>query len=326
MPPITVPLRAPELAPGRWIQGPEVSIRAARGTVVLVDFWESTCVNCLRTLPYLRAWHERYAARGLAIVGVHTPEFDLSADPELVAAAVRDYAIPYAVLLDADRATWTRFANHYWPAEHLIDGRGYLRYEHAGGGPTARPRAGSSGCCGRPATRADAGDPGSPCATPTAPAPSATRRPARPTSASTAAGCWRPRGTVPGRRSRTARNRSRRRRGPSPPAGAGCTRPNTWRLREPGAGLEMLCDAAGVNLLLAPAGELEIEVDGAPVAAAERGEDIVEREGRTFAVWERARLVRLVASATFRRRRLVLRFPQAGVRAYAFSFETCAVG
>lgn len=81
MPPITVPLHAPELAPGLWIQGPEVSVAVARGTVVLVDFWESTCVNCLRTLPYLKAWHERYAGRGLVIVGVHTPEFDFTADP-----------------------------------------------------------------------------------------------------------------------------------------------------------------------------------------------------------------------------------------------------
>src|SRR5204863_3128709 len=94
LPPITVPLHAPELAPGRWVQGPPVSIAFARGAVVLVDFWESTCVNCLRTLPYLKAWHELYAGRGLIIVGVHTPEFEFTADPELVAAAVRAEGIP----------------------------------------------------------------------------------------------------------------------------------------------------------------------------------------------------------------------------------------
>src|SRR5262245_2491011 len=82
MPEIPYPLRAPELGPGVWIQEPEVSIVASRGRVVLVDFWESTCVNCLRTLPYLIAWHERYAARGLAIVGVHTPEFAFTAQSE----------------------------------------------------------------------------------------------------------------------------------------------------------------------------------------------------------------------------------------------------
>jgi len=134
LPPINVPLHAPELAPGSWIQGPEVSIKFARGTVVLVDFWESTCVNCVRTLPYLKAWHERYAGRGLVIVGVHTPEFEFTADPGLVAAAVRDEGLPYSVLLDQDRATWLQFANHYWPAKYLIDARGYLRYEHFGEG------------------------------------------------------------------------------------------------------------------------------------------------------------------------------------------------
>ena len=101
---------------------------------MLVDFWESTCLNCLRTLPYFKTWHERYAGRGLAIVGVHTPEFELSADPALVAAAVRDEGIPYSVLLDNDRATWDRFANHYWPSRYLIDARGYLRYERFGEG------------------------------------------------------------------------------------------------------------------------------------------------------------------------------------------------
>jgi thiol-disulfide isomerase/thioredoxin len=326
VPAITIPLRAPELAPGDWIQGPEVSIRAARCRVVLVDFWESTCVNCLRTLPYLKAWHERYASRGLAIVGVHTPEFDLSSAPELVAAAVRDYEIPYSVLLDADRATWTRFANHYWPAEHLIDGRGYLRYEHAGEGAYGETEswiqrllreAGDE----RPMPEIleplrDTDRPGAVC---------------HPATRETHLGFHRGRllaaeGYRPGEEVA-----HRQEQGPPPPGmftarGHWLHEAEYLEAREAGAGLELLCDAAGVNLLLAPAGELEIEVDGAPVPVAERGADVIEREGRTFAVWERARLVRLVASGTFRRRRLVLRFPQAGVRAYAFSFETCTVG
>ncbi len=111
MPEITAPLHAPELGPGTWIQGPELSLRFARGAVVLVDFWEATCVNCLRTLPYLRAWHERYSDKGLAIVGVHAPEYEFGRSPELVAAAVRAEGIPYRVLLDADYETWQRFAN-----------------------------------------------------------------------------------------------------------------------------------------------------------------------------------------------------------------------
>ena len=95
--------------------------------------------------------------------------------------------------------------------------------------------------------------------------------------------------------------------------------------REPGAEIDLVCEASGVNLVLEPAGELEIQEDGSPVAAGERGADVVERDGRTFAVWERGRMVRLVDSPVFRRRHLVLRFPRPGVRAYAFSFSTCAV-
>ena len=94
MPPITVPLHVPELAPGRWLQGPEVSLGFARGAVALVDFWEATCVNCLRTLPYVVEWHRRYGGRGLLVVGVHTPEFELSRDPAVVEASL------YAVLAE----------------------------------------------------------------------------------------------------------------------------------------------------------------------------------------------------------------------------------
>lgn len=324
MPPITIPLHAPELAPGRWIRGPEVSIAFARGTVVLVDFWESTCVNCLRTLPYLKAWHERYAGRGLIIVGVHTPEFEFSADPELVAAAVQDEGLPYPVLLDEDRATWQRFANHYWPAKYLIDARGYLRYEHFG--------EGSYGETERWIQRLlrEAGD-AAPMPEPLAPLREEDRPGAvcHPATREIHLGFHRgrllaPEGYRPGEE---VRHRERE-EGPAPPgmfAARGLWRHEAEYLesREPGAELDLLCEAAGVNLVLAPAGELEIESDGRPVAGDERGADVVERNGRTFAVWERPRMVRLVDSARFRRRRLTLRFPE-GIRAYAFSFSTCA--
>jgi thiol-disulfide isomerase/thioredoxin len=324
LPPITVPLHAPELAPGKWIQGPEVSIAFSRGTVVLVDFWESTCVNCLRTLPYLKAWHERYAGRGLIIVGVHTPELELSADAELVAAAVRDEAIPYPVLLDQDRATWLRFANHYWPAKYLIDARGYLRYEHFGEGAYGETEQWIQ------LLLQEAGDE-APMPELLAPVREEDRPGAicYPATREIHLGYHRgkllaPEGYRPGEE---VRHRSRD-EGPAPPGmfaarGLWFHGAESLEVRESGAELDLVCDAAGVNLVLEPAGELEIEVDGAPVATEERGPDIVERGGRTIAVWERPRLVRLVESSQFRRRHLVLRFRQPGVRAYAFSFSTC---
>jgi thiol-disulfide isomerase/thioredoxin len=327
LPPITVPLRAPELAPGLWVQGPEVSVRSSRGSVVLVDFWESTCVNCLRTLPYLKAWHERYAGRGLVIVGVHTPEFEMSADPALVAAAVRDEGIPYSVLLDADRANWDRFANHYWPAKYLIDARGYLRYERFGEGAYGETEewiqkllreAGDREPLPEILEPVRAEDrPGAVC---------------HPATRETHLGFHRGRllaaeGYRPGEEVRHGAGAGGE---PAPPGMFGAR--GLWlheaeylEAREPGAALDLVCDAASVNLVLAPAGELEIEVDGGPVPPEERGTDVVEREGRTFAVWERGRMVRLIDSAVFRRRRLALRFPEPGARAYAFSFGTCGV-
>ena len=312
------------MAPGRWIQDPQVSIGFARGTVVLVDFWESTCVNCLRTLPYLKAWHERYAGRGLVIVGVHTPEFEFTADPELLAAAVRAEGISYPVLLDADRATWQRFANHYWPAKYLVDARGYLRYEHFGEGTYGETEewiqrllreAGDMAPMPEPLEPVRGEDrPGAVCY-------SATRE--------IYIGFHRgkllaPEGYRPGER---VRHRERE-EGPAPPGmftarGLWLHEAEYLEAREPGAELDLVCDAAGVNLVLAPAGELEIKVDGEPVPINERGADVVEREGRTFAVWERPRMVRLVDSPRFRRRRIVMRFLQPGIRVYAFSFSTC---
>jgi thiol-disulfide isomerase/thioredoxin len=331
LPPITVPLHAPELASGSWVQGPEISIKFARGTVVLVDFWESTCVNCVRTLPYLKAWHERYAGRGLVIVGVHTPEFDFTADPAVVAAAVRDEGLPYSVLLDQDRGTWVRFANHYWPAKYLIDARGYLRYEHFGEGAYGEMEEWIQRLL------REAGD--------AAPFPELLEpvreedRPGAvcyPATRETHLGFHRgkllaPEGYRPGEE---VRHRERE-EGPAPP-GMFSAR-GLWlheaeflearELDESGQipEIDLVCEASGVNLVLEPGGELEIEMDGEPVPPEERGADVVEREGRTFAVWERGRMVRLIDSQRFRRRHLVLRFRQAGVRAYAFSFSTCAV-
>jgi thiol-disulfide isomerase/thioredoxin len=324
MPPITVPLHAPELRPGTWIQGPEISIGFSRGAVVLVDFWESTCVNCLRTLPYLKAWHERYTHRGLVIVGVHTPEFEFSGDSAVVAAAVRKEGIPYPVLLDKDAATWREFANRYWPSKYLVDQRGYLRYEHFGEGAYGqteewiqrllREAGDESPMPGLLEPVREEDRPGAVC---------------HPATREIHVGFHRgrllaPEGYRPGEE---VRHRERE-EGSAPPGmfsarGLWLHEAEYLEAREPGAELDLVCDAAGVNLVLAPEGELEIEADGAPVPAGERGADIIEREGRTFAVWERGRMVRLVDSNRFSRRRLVLRFSRPGTRAYAFSFSTC---
>jgi thiol-disulfide isomerase/thioredoxin len=102
--------------------------------VVLVDFWTYTCVNCIRTLPYLEGWYRRYHRDGLEIVGVHTPEFPFEREASNVADAINQFGITYPVVQDNDRATWDAYQNQYWPADYLIDSGGHVRYVHFGEG------------------------------------------------------------------------------------------------------------------------------------------------------------------------------------------------
>ncbi|HEV2755624.1 MAG TPA: cytochrome c biogenesis protein DipZ [Actinomycetota bacterium] len=128
--------RAPELAGiSHWFNTEEeLSLDALRGKVVLVDFWTYSCINCIRTFPYLREWYSKYEDDGFVILGVHTPEFAFERDPSNVGEAIDDFGIEYPVALDPDYATWDRFYNRYWPAHYLIDRDGILRSVHYGEG------------------------------------------------------------------------------------------------------------------------------------------------------------------------------------------------
>ena len=120
-----------------WFNTPDgrkLSLRDLRGKVVLVDFWTYTCINCIRTLPYLKAWDARYRDEGLVIVGVHTPEFPFERSSGNVADAIGQNGIRYAVAQDNDYATWNAYGNQYWPAKYLIDAKGQVRYLHFGEG------------------------------------------------------------------------------------------------------------------------------------------------------------------------------------------------
>ena len=103
-----------------------------RGRVVMVEIWDYTCINCLRTLPYLRAWYERYADHGLEIIGAHTPKFSFARDHGQVRAAVGRLGIRWPVILDNERAVWTAYNCQDWPSLYLIDHQGHLRYRHIG--------------------------------------------------------------------------------------------------------------------------------------------------------------------------------------------------
>jgi cytochrome c biogenesis protein CcdA/thiol-disulfide isomerase/thioredoxin len=121
----------------QWLNTPgrrPLSLRALRGKVVLVDFWTYSCINCLRTLPHLRAWDRTYRRDGLTIVGVHTPEFAFEQEEDNVRGAVDRLGVRYAVAMDNDYKTWEAFRNRYWPAKYLIDAKGHIRFVHFGEG------------------------------------------------------------------------------------------------------------------------------------------------------------------------------------------------
>ena len=117
-----------------WINSQPLMISDLRGKVVLVDFWTYTCVNCIRTFPYLKVWHSKYADDGLVILGVHTPEFKFEEKVENVHDAVKKYDIGWPIAVDNDWATWRAYENRYWPAKYLIDKDGLTRYTHFGEG------------------------------------------------------------------------------------------------------------------------------------------------------------------------------------------------
>jgi len=118
----------------KWINSEPLKIEDLKGKVVLVDFWTYTCINCIRTLPYLESWDEKYRDDGLVIIGIHTPEFNFEKKYENVLKAVNDYGIKYPVALDNNYATWQLYQNRYWPHKYLIDMDGYVRYDHIGEG------------------------------------------------------------------------------------------------------------------------------------------------------------------------------------------------
>ena len=117
-----------------WINSEPFTLEEQRGNVVLVDFWTYTCINCIRTFPFLREWHEKYADQGLVILGVHAPEFEFEKKRDNVIEAVNSFGLKYPVAQDNEHVTWRNFKNQFWPAKYLIDRDGYIRYTHFGEG------------------------------------------------------------------------------------------------------------------------------------------------------------------------------------------------
>jgi cytochrome c biogenesis protein CcdA/thiol-disulfide isomerase/thioredoxin len=138
---LPVLFKAPEFTgTQQWFNTPRgrpLSLAGLRGRVVLVDFWTYTCINCIRTLPYIEAWYRKYHRDGFTVVGVHTPEFPFEKEASNVQSAIGDFGLTYPVVQDNDYATWTAYRNQYWPADYLIDSTGRVRLVHFGEGSYA---------------------------------------------------------------------------------------------------------------------------------------------------------------------------------------------
>jgi thiol-disulfide isomerase/thioredoxin len=117
-----------------WLNSGPMNIADLRGKVVLVDFWTSGCINCIRTLPYVTRLYDAYKSKGLIIVGVHTPEFPFEKSTSTVETAIKRYGIRYPVAQDNEFATWKVYRNQYWPAQYIVDKSGKIVFEHAGEG------------------------------------------------------------------------------------------------------------------------------------------------------------------------------------------------
>jgi thiol-disulfide isomerase/thioredoxin len=121
-----------------WLNSKPLTKAALKGKVVVIDFWTYSCINCLRALPYINAWYERYKDSGLVIIGVHSPEFDFEKDSANVRMAIGKFGIKYPVAMDSDMALWNAFHNQFWPAHYFVDANGKIRGHHFGEGKYAR--------------------------------------------------------------------------------------------------------------------------------------------------------------------------------------------
>jgi cytochrome c biogenesis protein CcdA/thiol-disulfide isomerase/thioredoxin len=298
----------------RWFNTPggrPLTLKGLRGRVVLVDFWTYTCINCLRTLPYLEAWDARYRRDGLTIVGIHSPEFPFERDAGNVAGAIEREGVRYPVAQDNDLATWDAWGNQYWPAEYLIDARGQVRHVHFGEGEYDRTETAIRTLLREAGHR----DPG---------AMAAPRGVVHPTLQATP---------------ETYLGRARAERFDPPPAAGTRTYAapgklstshfalsGTWNVDDVAATAvsDAAIDAAIVGknayLVLSPrrsggAGRVAVELDGRPIPADRAGADV---HGDVVRV-DRQRLYHLVSLPKGEHHRLTLR-ASPGVRAYAFTF------
>jgi thiol-disulfide isomerase/thioredoxin len=307
---------APELHAKGWLNSPPLTGKELSGKVVIYDFWTYSCVNCVRTLPYLRAWHDRYRDDGLVIVGVHSPEFDFEKDHGNVARAVARLEVTWPVALDDDMAIWGDFNNRYWPAKWVTDRQGRIRYFHPGEGNYAETERVIRSLLGVSESSPLADDPKQP-----APAPDdVTRNITQETYLGTE------RGSV-AEDGQSAYTPGELRLHQPALAGTWQGEPQRIRSVSPDASLSLRYLAAEVNLVMATGApgrtpiDVTVELDGKPLPEAFRTADTkVDDSGVTYVRVEASDMYRLARGPRVEEHRLRLTPRTPGLEAFAFTF------
>ncbi|HVO28711.1 MAG TPA: redoxin domain-containing protein [Candidatus Paceibacterota bacterium] len=292
--------------------------------VVLLDFWTYSCINCIRTIPYLTAWYARYHADGLEIVGIHTPEFDFEKDYDNVQAAVRQFGINYPVVLDSDYGTWDAYGNQYWPHEYLIDLAGYIVHDQVGEGNYDETEQEIQKLL---AQRDEI------LGVAPAPMPSA---PVVVASSSIAGGIMSPETYFGAARNEYLGNGTPGQAGeqsfdlPSSPGANTLYLGGPWSVGQQyaetagPAEVEYQYEAKGIYFVAGTASDTPITAevlrDGAPVPASAAGSDIFYQDGKSYVTVSANRLYRLVDDTAPGDHVLELIIPSAGLQAYTFTF------
>lgn len=302
-----------------WLNSPPLTTADLKGKVVLVDFWTYSCINCIRTLPYVTSWQEKYKDKGFTVIGVHTPEFAFEKIESNVRDAIERHHITYPVPMDNDYGTWNAYRNQYWPAHYLFDGKGRLRDVHFGEGDYEKTEHAIQLLLEEQGAKADEAVTEVPTTTDFSQigtpetylgygraeyfgSPEAVKKDAPQTYSS-----------------------------PAVPQDGLFYLFGTWTIEEERAvldaasgGIAYRYQASNANLVMGSAKgtvSAEVTLDGAPVPAAMRGADIVERDGKTYVEVSTERLYSLIdARGDYSKRTLRIRFLDAGIEAYAFTF------
>jgi thiol-disulfide isomerase/thioredoxin len=325
MPQINETIYAPPFDGGEWIQQGPIDLKGLRGkAVVLVDFWDYTCVNCIRTLPYVVGWHRRYAAHGLQVVGVHAPEFTFARDHNNVVSAISQFGLEYPVVIDNDYKIWRAYSNRFWPAKYLIDTQGRLRYYHFGEGLYQETEQQIQRLLGELNPALDFPPPLEPLRD--------TDRPG--------ALCYRvtpelylgyARGQF-GNPAGVTHDRAADYVDPGKHAEGATYLSGRWNVGHesatataPGATMEIRYTAKDVNLVLAPPVDKPVRLSISIPGDQRPGADVKADGGRLFVTVDRARMYSLVANESVLPGSIKLSALEAGVSAYAFTFISCVV-